>query len=68
LKKVESLEVNKFLAVDWMGIISVTQSKKVFINKERSYKNVDTYKILKYLEKQAEDIFNKNKTHQLVLT
>jgi two-component system sensor histidine kinase AtoS len=57
-KKMEDLGIKKILNIDWMGIVTVTRKNKVFIDGERNYNMVDTFKIIRALEGRIADIFH----------
>lgn len=56
LKKIENLGIVNSLPVDWMGIVTLTKKKKIFIRAEIDYHYVGGEKVQHLLEDNLEDM------------
>lgn len=61
-QKIESLGILNFVPMDWMALISITQ-KKVSVDGEKNYKNLNSNKIIELIKSKTEELFKTDSSH-----
>ncbi|PAB61183.1 two-component system sensor histidine kinase NtrB [Anaeromicrobium sediminis] len=56
LNKLDGLGMKKFLSVDWMGIVTITNTNKIIIDGGRDYNNIGVSRIIKCLTEISKDM------------
>ncbi|GAA0182801.1 hypothetical protein SH2C18_51090 [Clostridium sediminicola] len=56
LTKIEGLKIRSFLAVDWMGIVTISNRNKIMIDGGRDFKNIGSARIIQLLTQIDKDM------------